>query len=238
MKVKIYCLLFFVVFSCVTTSAQKANKKITITGIVMDMNGKPVSGAIIFIDGKQTNITTDEKGFYKIKVNPKAKTLSVFTLMNGLNEAQLTGQSTINFTMTAAGPSQKTETQSKSKDETVNVGYGTMKKKDMTTQVGKIDGTNPKYASYRNIYEMIRGELPGVQVMGKSIIIQGPTSVNLPNDPLLVVDGVIVPSIDDISPLQVKSIEVLKGSSAAIYGSRGANGVVMITLIGSPDIKK
>jgi TonB-dependent SusC/RagA subfamily outer membrane receptor len=113
-----------------------------------------------------------------------------------------------------------------------------MKRKDLTTQVGKIDGTNKKYAAYRDIYDMIRGEIPGVQVRGKSILIQGPGSLNLSTEPLLVVDGVIINSIDDISPREVKSIEVLKGASASIYGSRGANGVIMIYLIGAGDFKK
>jgi TonB-dependent SusC/RagA subfamily outer membrane receptor len=72
-----------------------------------------------------------------------------------------------------------------------------------------------------------------VQVNGKSIQIQGPSSINLSSEPLFVVDGMAVTSIDDIRPQQVKSIEILKGASASIYGSRGSNGVIMITLIGA-----
>jgi len=105
----------------------------------------------------------------------------------------------------------------------------------MTGTVNKIDGTNPKYASYRNIYDMIRGEVAGVQVMGNSIRIQGVGSLNLSTEPLYVVDGMVVSSIAEIQPYNVKSIEILKGSSASIYGSRGANGVILIKLIGSGD---
>jgi TonB-dependent SusC/RagA subfamily outer membrane receptor len=92
--------------------------------------------------------------------------------------------------------------------------------------------------THQNIYEMIRGEIPGVQVTGKSIMIQGPSSINLSTEPLIVVDGVPTASIDDISPQMVKSIEVLKGAAASIYGSRGANGVILINMRGAPEKKK
>jgi TonB-dependent SusC/RagA subfamily outer membrane receptor len=80
---------------------------------------------------------------------------------------------------------------------------------------------------------MIQGKVPGVDVVGNKITIRGVGSLNLSSDPLFVVDGVAVSSIDNISPREVKSITVLKGASAAIYGTRGANGVILITLIGS-----
>jgi TonB-dependent SusC/RagA subfamily outer membrane receptor len=80
---------------------------------------------------------------------------------------------------------------------------------------------------------MIRGEVPGVRVVGNTISIQGPSSMNSGTQPLLVVNGMVVETIDDIRPQSVKSIDILKGSAASIYGSRGANGVVLITLIGA-----
>ena len=82
---------------------------------------------------------------------------------------------------------------------------------------------------------MIRGEVPGVQVVGTQILIRGMSSINSSNDPLLVVDGMPVSSIDNISPRQVKSISVLKGSDAAIYGTRAAGGVILIDLKGASD---
>ena len=83
---------------------------------------------------------------------------------------------------------------------------------------------------------MIKGQVPSVEVSGKSIRIQGFSSLGS-TEPLFVVDGIVSSSIDDIPPSQVKSIEVLKGSSAAIYGSRGANGVILIRLISASDMR-
>ncbi|MFN2337116.1 MAG: TonB-dependent receptor plug domain-containing protein, partial [Bacteroidales bacterium] len=118
-------------------------------------------------------------------------------------------------------------------DMEIDIGYGTQKKKNLTSDVGYIDAQNEAYGSYTNIYELIQGKVPGVQVTGNKITIRGIGSMNLSTDPLFVVDGVVVYSIDNISPSQVKSISVLKGSNAAIYGTRGANGVILITMKGS-----
>jgi len=82
---------------------------------------------------------------------------------------------------------------------------------------------------------MIRGEVPGVQVNGNQIVIRGQSSINLTNEPLFVVDGVVVSSIENISPRQVKSISILKGPDASIYGSRSAGGVLLIDLKGGSD---
>jgi TonB-dependent SusC/RagA subfamily outer membrane receptor len=215
---------------------QNRNKKITVTGIVLDAKQKPVEGAAIFIDKIKTNSVTDQKGYYKVKVSPDAKEILVFTLFNGASEEAINGRTTINFTMRG----KSTETSYKDKNDqnkTVNVGYGTVQKKDVTTQVGVIDGQDPKFASYQSIYDMIRGRIPGVEVNGKSIKIMGSSSLNVSTEPLFVVDGVIVNSIDDISPQTVKSIEVLKGPAASVYGTRGSNGVILITRLSGKDKK-
>jgi TonB-dependent SusC/RagA subfamily outer membrane receptor len=228
--------LFILFFSFLIFSpsfGQKTPKKLTIKGLVLDSNQKPISGAIILIDNNKTDIVTDEKGYYKIRVSSKARSISVFTLMNGVSETEISGKTLINFSMKSSATKGKPEAINSANEEIVNVGYGTSKRSDMTTSVGKIDGTKSKYASYQNIFDMIRGEIPGVQVNGASITIQGPSSINLSNQPLFVVDGTIVSSISDISPRMVKSIEVLKGASASIYGSRGSNGVILINLLGS-----
>jgi TonB-dependent SusC/RagA subfamily outer membrane receptor len=230
-------LLIFSIFIFNSSFGQKAPGKLTITGVVLDANQKPVSGAIIIIDNRKTDIVTNDKGYYKIKVSPKAVLISVFTLMNGVSETEIGGRTMINFSMKSSSLSNKDAIDKTTGEETVNVGYGTVKRKDMTTSVGKIDATQNRFSAYQNIYDMIKGEIPGVQVNGSSIMIQGPSSINLSNQPLFVVDGIIVSSLGEISPRMVKSIEVLKGASASIYGSRGANGVILIYLLGSKDNK-
>ena len=206
--------------------AQKSTK-LTVSGTVTDADNRPVRDAMIMIDSKQTQVVTNDKGFYKIKIKSTVKTITVFSMQYGMADEPVNGRTEINFRLKGRGEPIPAAAQESDK---VNVGYGTVDRKSMTTNVGQIDGTNPKYDSYPNIYEMIKGEVAGVQVSGTKITIQGVTSINSGTDPLLVVDGMAVGSIADISPRIVKSIEVLKGPSASIYGSRGANGVILITL--------
>lgn len=113
-------------------------------------------------------------------------------------------------------------------ERAVEVGYGKEVKRNMTQPVSVVDA--PENNTYRNIYEMIQGKCTGVQVMGEKIIIRGVSTLNSSTDPLFVVDGQPVASISHINPNDVKSISVLKDSAAAIYGNRGANGVIVITL--------
>jgi TonB-dependent SusC/RagA subfamily outer membrane receptor len=233
MRTKIIFLIIMAMVSLNIASAQKSGKKMKISGHVVDGTLTPVANAIVMIDGEKSNVMTDQKGHFKIKVKPGNTKVGIFTMTNGILEEPLDGRKTINFKFEGSVPVQVVETDPL--DEAVDIGYGSVKKRSMTGTVNRIDGTNPKYASYRNIYDMIRGEVAGVQVMGNSIRIQGVGSLTLSTEPLYVVDGNVVGSISDIQPFNVKSIEILKGSSASIYGSRGANGVILIKLIGSGD---
>ncbi|MFZ0282063.1 MAG: TonB-dependent receptor plug domain-containing protein [Bacteroidales bacterium] len=240
MKTKIFLLLLCSVITLTTVSAQKGNKKnnkkITVSGYVTDQNKKPVANAMVIVDGKNTEKVTNEKGFYKIKVSPDVLKISILTSSSGAVEEIVDGRTNINFTFAGSVPDQPGM---KAEDDDVNIGYGTVKKNSLTSPVGSIDANQSKYASYRTIYEVLKaGQVPGVQVVGSSIRIQGASSLTLSTEPLFVVDGVIVNSVDDIMPQMVKSIQVLKGSSAAIYGSRGANGVILITLLKGSDIRK
>ena len=177
------------------------------------------------------------RDFIKLRLTLHLERIGLLTYISGISEEAIDGRIYINFTLSVPMPQQMKKQNYPEGEEEVNVGYGTMKRKNMTNQVDQIDGSDTKYSAYNSIYDMLRGEIPGVQVSGKSISIQGVSSFTLTDEPLFVVDGMVVSSIDDVQPLMVKSIEVLKGSAASIYGSRGANGVIMITLKGASDIK-
>jgi TonB-dependent SusC/RagA subfamily outer membrane receptor len=158
----------------------------------------------------------------------------VFTLTSGTGEAEIGGQTSINVSLNGIRNNQPEKPLN---NERVSIGYGTAERKDINSQVNKVSTMEDKYASYSNIYDMLKGAVPGLQVIGKSVTIQGTGSPNSNNQPLLVLDGIIVSTIDDVQPTQVKSVEVLKGASASIYGSRGANGVILIHLKGTSDRK-
>lgn len=214
--------------------AQKTAKRYEITGQVTDLNDQPLAGAIILVDNQSTSITTDSEGMYKVKVKAGARTISVFNPMNGQMEEEIGGRNVINFKLTlgiSLPATEKQQSTSDEGDEIVDVGYGYASKKSMTTTVGKAEGGKKKFATYSSIFEMIKAEVSNVQVEGTKIYIRGINSINN-TDPLFIVDGIVVPSIEDIRPSMVESITVLKGSDASIYGSRGANGVIMITMTG------
>ncbi len=233
MKPRILLLLLTAIFALNLSYSQKSGKKMTISGVVIDADMYPVVNAIIMVDEVKTDVTTNMKGAYKIRVKPDAEKIGVFTFLTGNVEESINGRTRINFNLDIIIPPLVKSNIKDAGDDEINVGYGTVKRRNLTSSVSKIDATNPKYASYNSIYDMIRGELPGVQVQGTSIRIHGTSSLMLSSEPLFVVDGVAVSSIADIRPQMVRSIEVLKGSSASIYGARGANGVILINLIGA-----
>lgn len=212
---------------------QKEGRRITITGYVVDGTEASVSNAVIMVDGKKTGYVTDRKGFYKIKVSPESSKIGVYTSTSGIVEEEISGRTRINFRFEGSVPVQ--EPDSRPGEEAIDIGTGRVKRKTLTAPVGTIDGTKSKYASYNTIYDMIRGEVPGVHVSGTSIMIRSATSVNMNTEPLFVVDGVPVTTIDNIQPQIVRSIQVLKGSAASVYGSRGSNGVIIINLLNSKD---
>ncbi len=124
------------------------------------------------------------------------------------------------------------------KEDSVQVGYGKQSKRDLTTSVSSIDGETAKRNSPTSVADMIDGRFPGVEVKrspsGVSIRIRGARSINSNNEPLYVVDGMPMMTSDgvlqDLHPNDIKSIEVLKDAAAtSVYGSRGANGVILIT---------
>jgi len=231
MKFNVLFILILSLFSLQVSYAQKSNKKIKITGTVVDASSRPVVGALIMVDGVKSDEVTDSEGAYSIKVPPTAKSLTVLSLFtNEMKTIDINGNTVVNFMLgkTSTG----TAGQAQKQGETVDIGYGTSKKDQSTNPGSKTDLNTARGKSYLNIYDMIKSEVPGVTVNGTSIQLQqGSGSFISSTEPLFVVDGNVVNQISNIVPSEVQSISLLKGSAAAIYGSRGANGVIVITLI-------
>jgi TonB-dependent SusC/RagA subfamily outer membrane receptor len=229
MKVKAIFLIVLSVLSISSLTAQKKNAKILITGTVVDASQRPVSNAIVMIDGVNTSSMTDANGNYKIKVKQNAKTIGIVSFANGMKEEAIDGRTVIDLNYGKSSQQQEADKTIPAGEQGVNTGYNVQKRNDASSPVKTIDGTDKKYASYSTVYEMISRENSGVRVSGTSIIIQESKDFFGEVPALLVVDGVPVSDFNGISPSTVESITVLKGSSAAIYGTRGYGGVVVVT---------
>ncbi len=212
------------------TTDNSTKKKTTISGYVTDINQNPVSGAVILIDKNKTDIVTNKKGFYKVKILAGARLIAVFTSENGTIEVPIDGRNEINFTLSNLSSPQYSGKNGSGADSVVNKESGSSNKKNVSSTVNKINNNSGKSPVYSDIYQMMAGKVPGVNVRGKTITIRGTTSLTQSVEPLFVVDEIITSNIDNISPIDVKSIEVLKGAAAGLYGSRGSNGVIKITL--------
>ena len=231
MKTKLFLLtlILFTVFFDI--SAQKGNKKITITGKVTDLYNSPVPGAFIMIDGKNIERKTDSKGFFKIKVKSSAQKIGVFTTFSEVKEEPINGRTTINFNLDKIVPRQLNAGTSFSDDEVVNEGYSVSRKRNITKPVTKTDVSGNEYASFSSIYEILK-TIPGLTVSGNRVTVRGVNTTGS-STPLFVVNGTPVNSVDAINPSMIKSIEVLKGPSTSVYGLQGANGVIIIRLKGT-----
>ena len=230
MKIKLFLLTIIFFTGFFDLSAQKTNKRITITGKVTDLYNSPVSGAFIMIDGKSTERKTNVKGLFKVKVKPSAQRIGIFTTFTELKEEPINGRTTINFNLDKFVPQQLNAGPGVSNDEVIDEGYSVARKKYITKPVTKSDVSGNEYASFSSIYEILR-TVPGVAVSGNSVTVRG-ISTTGSSAPLFVVNGTTVNSISGIDPSMVKSIEVLKGPSASVYGLQGANGVIIIHLKG------
>ena len=153
------CLFLFVI-SVTGLYGQKSGKKIEITGFVYEGTGMPVAKAIVMVDGEKSGSVTDSKGFYKVKVKKENKKIGVFHSAENNLEEEINGRNNIDFTFKGAIPYKNDEQE----EELIDIGYQKVKKKDLIVPVGQVDAQKSKYAGYSNIYELIRGQVPGVQV--------------------------------------------------------------------------
>jgi len=220
-------LLLLITVGC--TVLLKAQNPSLIKGTVVDDTSLPMVGVTITIKGTNKTTISDSNGSFSI--NADRNSVLVFQFMGFRKlELALDGKTEIKATM---------QTDDKILNEIVVVGYGTQKRKDLTGAIASVSGAEIAKVPVQNVAQALQGRLAGVQVTmsdgspgsSPSIKIRGGTSITQSNEPLYVVDG--VPQTDGLAfldPMDIESIDVLKdASSTAIYGARGANGVVLVT---------
>ena len=199
----------------------------TVTGTVTDVSGEPIIGANIRIKGTTTGTITDIDGNFSIKAEPQS-VIEVSYIGYLTQETVNNNQKSIRFLL-------KEDT--KTLDEVVVIGYGVQKKADLTGSVANINTEKLNTQSNANIGQALQGKIAGVDIVsqggapgsGTRIMVRGIGTLNNAS-PLYIVDGMYMNSIDHINPNDIASIDVLKdASSAAIYGSRAANGVIIVT---------
>ena len=226
LQIKKAAMALFLSLFCFVAYAQQ-----TVTGTVKDATGEPMIGVTVLADGKPVAVT-DLDGNFSI---PDCKPSTVVKLSYvGYKDQQVTvgKKSTLNFIM---------QEDNKALDEVVVVGYGTMKKSDLTGSIASVNSDDIVSKGSSNVLEAMQGSVPGVnitQTTGRSdnsmnIEIRGKSSINGSTTPLFVVDGVICDNIDFLNEQDIEKIDILKdASSTAIYGSRATAGVVMVTTKG------
>jgi TonB-linked SusC/RagA family outer membrane protein len=207
--------------------------QIMVRGKVIDTDNQPVIGANVVIKGTTTGTTTGLDGTFSINA-PSASSIIVVSFIGYSPQEFIVGNNTtLNVTL---------QSEAAALSEIVVIGYGTVKKRDLTGSVASVSGAQIAAVPVANAAQAMAGKLAGVSVVSQdgrpdasiSIRVRGGGSISQSNDPLFIVDGFPVSSISDIPGDQIESIDVLKdASSTAIYGARGANGVIMVTTKGA-----
>lgn len=215
----------FLLFATVFAQAQT----ITIKGRVTSESGQAIPSASVSVKGTSTGVTTDNDGAFQISA-PSNGTLVISSVGFTAVEIPIRGRTVINTSLNTAGITM---------EQVVVIGYGTQRKEAVTGSVASISGDKMREVPAPNITQALQGRIAGVEFAQTNtkpgstmqIRIRGQRSLTASNDPLIVLDGIpFAGSIGEINPNDVKSIEILKDASAtAIYGSRGANGVILVT---------
>lgn len=213
-------------------------QELSVSGTVQDESGISLPGVNVIVEGTSVGTVTDATGNYTLSV-PSGESVLVFSFIGYVTQqVPVNGRTVINITMA---------TDVTTLSEVVVIGYGTQRKSDLTGSVGTVKAEDIQERQLPSLNQALAGRIPGVAVnvnSGRpggqtSVRIRGSSSINASNNPLYVIDGVILPvgtqtqnsnAIDFINPADIASVEVLKDASAtAIYGARGANGVILIT---------
>lgn len=202
----------------------------TVSGTVIDESGSTIIGATVMVKGSTNGTVTDIDGKYVLS-NVPPKSVLVFSYIGfETQEVKVDGRKTINVTMAEAR---------QLLEEVVVVGYGSLSRKELSSSIVQVDKDQFQQGSMNNAMEMLTGKVAGLNVAtsspadpngSSSLQIRGAASLSAGNDPLVVIDGVAGGDIRTLAPQEIESITVLKdAASAAIYGTRGANGVILVT---------
>lgn len=221
--------LFAVLLQVFLIPLQTSAQDVTVKGTVTGESGSPLSGVSVSVKGTTKGTTTDNNGVFSITA-AKGSTLVISAVGYAETEVRIGNQNVLSIRLV---------TNEKALSEVVVIGYGTQRKEAVTGSVVSITGDKLREIPAPNITQAMQGRVAGVDIEQTSskpgatmqIRIRGQRSLTASNDPLIVLDGIPFPgSIADINPNDIKSIEILKDASAtAIYGSRGANGVIILT---------
>ncbi len=219
------CLTLLSTFSLVLSA-----QNVTLRGTVADVEGEPLIGVTVQVQGTTLGTVTDVEGNFTLLNVPPDAILEITYVGMSPQVIALNGRNSLQVVL---------EEDTELLDEVVVVGYGTMRREAVTGSVSSMQGDVLRDIPTGNVTTALQGRLPGVQMQQSSsqpgadmqIRIRGTRSLNADNDPLVVLDGIpFAGTLADINPNDIKSIDILKdASSTAIYGSRGANGVIMIT---------
>lgn len=238
-KVSTFCLLFTAFSANITeikasTSGDSAEMNIVqqnkkVTGVVVDTNGNSIIGANVVVKGTTNGSITDIDGKFTIENVQENATLLISYIGYKSQEVSVKGQTALNITLVE---------DSETLQEVVVVGYGSSVKKDLTTAVTSVKSKDFLQGAANDAMQMIDGKVAGVTVSStaaadpnssSSIQVRGASSLKAGNTPLIVIDGMPGGDLRSIAQQDIESITVLKdGSAAAIYGSRGANGVILV----------
>ncbi|MDR7208750.1 TonB-dependent receptor [Flavobacterium piscis] len=231
-----YCFAF-VFLLCLLSSNQVSAQDTTLEGVVKDASGLTLPGVNVLEKGTKNGVSTDFDGKYKLKLS-NSKAIVEFSFIGFTTQSvPVAGKKTINVVLAE---------EANALNEVVVIGYGTVKKSDLTGAVSTISGNDLKKVPVANVAEALTGRIAGVQVTSSEgspdadirIRVRGGGSLTQDASPLIIVDGFPVNSMNDISSSDIDSMTVLKdASSTAIYGSRGANGVILITTKSGKDGK-
>jgi len=201
---------------------------IDVTGTVTDATGDPLSGVTVTVKGTTLSTVTDDEGFFRINVPDGSGVLVISYLGYHPQEVDVRGRTRLVIVLEQANSSL---------DEVVVVGYGTVKRRDLTGAVSTVKAEDIALSPVMSPMEALQGRVSGLDIQRPSgragqspnVLLRGNRSLTASQNPLYIVDGIPM-SINDVNPNDIESIDVLKdASSTSIYGSSGANGVIMIT---------